>query len=73
MAGKKLPAKYAGYTVCPLITDIGRVMLAEFNWTVKPTPLLPLDPTVERWMWWLVKIYALKPMTQIGMLTTGRA
>ena len=73
MEGKKLPAKYAGYTVCPLITDIGRVMLAEFDWTVKPTPLFPLDPTVERWMWWLMKIYALKPMTQIGMLQTGKA
>ena len=73
MEGKKLPSKYAGYTVCPLITDIGTVMLAEFDWTVKPTPLFPLDPTVERWMWWLMKIYALKPMTMYGMLATGRA
>ena len=72
MNGKKLEAKYAGYTVCPLITDIGTVMLAEFDWTVKPTPSFPLDPTVERWMWWLMKIYALKPMTVYGMLA-GRA
>ena len=28
-----LPGAYAGYTVCPLITSIGTVMLAEFNWT----------------------------------------
>ncbi|MDQ7044951.1 MAG: FAD/NAD(P)-binding oxidoreductase [Sulfurimonas sp.] len=73
MEGKALPAKYAGYTVCPLITDIGTVMLAEFDWTVKPTPLVPLDPTVERWIWWLMKVYALKPMTMIGMLKTGQA
>jgi len=72
MNGKKLGAKYAGYTVCPLITDIGTVMLAEFDWTVKPTPVVPLDPTVERWMWWLMKVYALKPMTMYGMLS-GRA
>ena len=72
MNGKKLESKYAGYTVCPLITDIGTVMLAEFDWTVKPTPLVPLDPTVERWMWWLMKVYALKPMTMYGMLA-GRA
>jgi len=72
MNNKKLEAKYAGYTVCPLITDIGTVMLAEFDWTVKPTPSFPLDPTVERWMWWLMKIYALKPMTIYGMLS-GRA
>ncbi len=73
MEGKAPPSKYAGYTVCPLITDIGRVMLAEFDWTVKPTPLFPLDPTVERWVWWLMKMYALKPMTMIGMIKTAQA
>jgi len=72
MEGKALPSKYAGYTVCPLITDIGTVMLAEFDWTVKPTPSFPLDPTVERWIFWLMKVYALKPMTMYGMLS-GRA
>lgn len=73
MEGKKeLPAKYDGYTVCPLITSIGTVMLAEFNWTGKPAPSFPLDPTQERWIWWLLKVYALKPMTQYGMLS-GRA
>jgi sulfide:quinone oxidoreductase len=72
MNGKKLEAKYAGYTVCPLITDIGTVMLAEFDWTVKPTPSFPLDPTVERWIFWLMKVYALKPMTMYGMMS-GRA
>jgi len=73
MEGKsELPSKYAGYTVCPLITSIGTVMLAEFNWTKKPTPSFPLDPTQERWIWWLLKVYALKPMTQYGMLS-GRA
>jgi len=65
-------AKYAGYTVCPLITSIGTVMLAEFNWTKKPTPMVPLDPTQERWIWWLLKVYLLKPMTQYGMLS-GKA
>ena len=73
MEGKELEAKYAGYTVCPLITSIGTVMLAEFDWTVKPTPFVPLDPTVERWIWWLMKVYALKPMTMIGMLKTAQA
>jgi sulfide:quinone oxidoreductase len=72
MEGKKLEAQYYGYTVCPLITSIGTVMLAEFNWTKKPTPMVPLDPTQERWIWWLLKVYLLKPMTQYGMLA-GRA
>ncbi|MCW9026275.1 MAG: NAD(P)/FAD-dependent oxidoreductase, partial [Thiovulaceae bacterium] len=72
MEGKPLKAKYGGYTVCPLITDIGTVMLAEFDWTVKPTPSFPLDPLVERWVFWLMKVYALKPMTMYGMLS-GKA
>jgi sulfide:quinone oxidoreductase len=72
MEAKELPSKYDGYTVCPLITSIGTVMLAEFNWTKKPTPSFPLDPTVERWIWWLLKAYALKSMTINGMLS-GRA
>ena len=72
MEGKELTAKYAGYTVCPLITDIGKVMLAEFNWTKKPTPTFPLDPTEERYLWWLMKVYLLKPMTQYGLLS-GKA
>jgi len=72
MEGKELASKYAGYTVCPLITDIGKVMLAEFNWTKKPTPSFPLDPTQERYIWWLMKVYLLKPMTQYGLLA-GRA
>ena len=69
MEGKELTSKYEGYTVCPLITDIGKVMLAEFDWTAKPTPSFPLDPTQERYIWWLLKVYLLKPMTQYGMLS----
>ena len=72
MEGKELTSKYGGYTVCPLITSLGTVMLAEFDWSKKPTPSFPLDPTQERWIWWLLKVYALKPMTQYGMLS-GRA
>lgn len=72
MEGKELKSKYDGYTVCPIITDIGKVMLAEFDWSMKPTPSFPLDPTQERYIWWLLKLYILKPLTQYGMLS-GRA
>lgn len=72
MEGKEPTARFDGYTVCPLITDIGKVMLAEFDWTSKPTPSFPLDPTQERYIWWLLKVYLLKPMTQYGMLS-GKA
>jgi len=82
MESGSIPAsnkKYDGYTVCPLITSIGTIMLAEFNWESKKlgsgknaaiTSLL--DPTQERYIWWLLKLYLLKPMTQYGMLA-GKA
>lgn len=72
MEGKPLSSKYEGYTVCPLITDIGKVMLAEFDWTAKPTPSFPLDPLKERYLWWIFKVYLLKPMTMHGLLS-GKA
>lgn len=72
MEGKAPEAKYGGYTVCPLITGYGTVMMAEFDWSAKPKPSFPLDPTVERWIWWVMKVYMLKPMYFYGMLR-GRA
>lgn len=72
MEGKELTHKYNGYTVCPLITKRGTVMLAEFDYDGKPAPSFPLDPTKERWIWWLLKVYLLPPMYWYGMLR-GRA
>ena len=79
MEGKEPKEYFGGYTVCPLITNIGTVMLAEFAWKdgKKDTkgvmaPSFPLDPTQERWLYWLLKAYLLKPMTIYGMLP-GRA
>jgi len=76
MEGKELPSKYDGYTACPLITSIGTVMLAEFNWASRATgngsnaALIPmLDSTKERYIWWLLEFYLLKPMTVYGMLS----
>ncbi len=78
MEKKPLVAKYDGYTVCPLITDIGEVMLAEFKWDPKDdskavaAPSFPLDPAKPRWVYWFLKTRLLKPMTMYGMLA-GRA
>ena len=76
MEGKEPTAKYNGYTVCPLITEIGKVMLAEFDWADpahgkfngKMIHSLPLRPDEPHWAYWLLKVYLLKPMTQYGML-----
>jgi sulfide:quinone oxidoreductase len=84
MNGKEMEGKYSGYTVCPLITRRGRVMLAEFGYDkaqvdakepitkAMAMPSFPLDPAQERWIWWILKVYLLPPMYWYGMLR-GRA
>jgi sulfide:quinone oxidoreductase len=77
MEGKEGTAKYNGYTVCPLITTVGAVMLAEFKYNPNgpgavEAPSFPLDPAQERYIYWLLKYYLLKPMTVYGMLS-GKA
>jgi sulfide:quinone oxidoreductase len=62
MEGKELTAKFDGYTVCPLKTQYGKIMLAEFNYD-GPAPSFPLlDPSEPRWIWWAFDLYMLKPM-----------
>jgi sulfide:quinone oxidoreductase len=69
MNGKEPSAKFNGYTVCPIVTRYGKVMLAEFDYTMKPTPTIPgLAVQEERWMWWIMKVYILEPMYFYGML-----
>lgn len=66
--GKPLPARYDGYTSCPLITGIGRLVLAEFNYRKEPAESFPIDQSKERWSMWLLKRYFLPLMYWHGML-----
>lgn len=52
---EKLEAQYDGYSSCPLITEIGKVMLAEFGYDGKLMPTFPLDPKVARKSYWYLK------------------
>ncbi len=60
--------KYDGYSSCPLVTDIGKVILAEFGYDGKLMPSFPLDPTKERRLYWILKKDLLPPMYWYGML-----
>jgi len=62
LAGQSLPARYDGYTSCPLITSIGRAILAEFGYGGKLMPSFPfISPTEESWAVWVMKEKMLKP------------
>jgi sulfide:quinone oxidoreductase len=61
MEAKELKGKFDGYTVCPLKTEYGKIILAEFNYQGL-APSFPLDPAKPRWIWWAFDLYMLKPM-----------
>lgn len=56
---------YNGYSSCPLVTDYGKMVLAEFDYDNKFTPDLKLklmllrDSSKEHWRLWLLKKYGL--------------
>lgn len=65
---KKEPSlKFDGYTVCPLKTSYGEIIMAEFNYDGL-APSFPLDPAQPRWVWWMFDLYMLQPMYRYLML-----
>ncbi len=73
IAGGTGTQSYNGYTSCPMITQIGRAMLIEFDYQNNLTPSFPgmIAPLEELWISWLMKEVALKA-TYNAMLR-GRA
>jgi sulfide:quinone oxidoreductase len=70
MNGRSLSHRYDGYTSCPLVTARDRMLLAEFDYDLNPTPTFPLlDPFKERRSMWAFKRYGLPPIYWHGMLT----
>lgn len=73
MAGKAPTAAYGGYASCPLTTARNKMLLAEFDYTMQPTPSIPLiDTTKERRDMWLLKKYGL-PALYWNLMLKGRA
>ena len=71
--GREGTLVYNGYTSCPLITQVGRAMLVEFDYKNNLVPSFPgiIAPLEELWISWLMKEVALKA-TYNAMLR-GRA
>lgn len=58
LRGAGEPQSYGGYAACPLTTQRGKVLLAEFSYGGEITPTLPLDPRVpRRFYWWLKRSF----------------
>jgi sulfide:quinone oxidoreductase len=72
MAGKEPPARYDGYASCPLVTAHDRVLMAEFDYDLKPTSSFPyIDTQRERYDMYLLKRYGL-PWMYWNLMLRGR-
>ncbi|MGC9541331.1 FAD-dependent oxidoreductase [Streptomyces sp. UG1] len=70
MSGRAPSRRYDGYTSCPLVTARDRMLLAEFDYDLRPAPSFPLiDTFKERRDMWVFKRYILPPVYWRGMLT----
>jgi sulfide:quinone oxidoreductase len=67
--GRALPARYDGYSSCPIVTGYGRLVLAEFDYSGRPHPTIPLvDTARERTDMYYLKRYGLPLLYWYGML-----
>jgi sulfide:quinone oxidoreductase len=73
MAGTPLGGEYLGYASCPLTTARNKMVLAEFDYTMKPAPSIPLiNAQKERYDMWLLKRYGL-PALYWNLMLKGKA
>lgn len=62
MEEKEMKGKFDGYTVCPLKTRYGKIIMAEFDYKGEAPSFSFLAVGEERWVWWVFDLYMLKPM-----------
>lgn len=73
LAGREPSASYDGYASCPITTARNRMLLAEFDYTLRPHPTIPgIDTAKERYDMWLLKRYGL-PFLYWNLMLRGLA
>jgi sulfide:quinone oxidoreductase len=70
--GREPTAAYDGYTSCPIVTDYGKLILAEFDYDKNLRETFPFDQSKERWSMYMLKKHLLPQLYWNGMLK-GRA
>ena len=66
--GREPVTRYDGYGACPLTVERHKVILAEFEFGGKLLPTFPLDPTVPRFLAWVLKAKFLAWLYWNGLL-----
>ncbi|SIS41623.1 NAD(P)/FAD-dependent oxidoreductase [Neptunomonas antarctica] len=63
--GAEMPARWDGYTSCPMILDVGHAMLWEFDYSMQPVTALPfqiVDPLEKSTLAWVMEKSLIKPV-----------
>lgn len=55
MDNKNATAQYDGYSACPIPTQYGKLMLAEFDYTNTPKMTFPINQAKPNWAMWILK------------------
>ncbi len=73
LSHEEIDASYDGYASCPLTVSRDKMLLAEFDYSGKPAPSIPLiDTTKPRKDMWLLKKHGL-PFMYWNFMLKGRA
>lgn len=74
LAGGDPTEKYDGYASCPLTTSRHKMLLAEFDYTMEPTPSFPkfINAQKPRRDMWILKKYGL-PFMYWNLMLKGKA
>jgi sulfide:quinone oxidoreductase len=70
--GAETFSSYDGYAACPLVTGYGKLILAEFDYDLRPQETFPFNQAKERWSMYQLKRYVLPALYWRGILK-GRA
>lgn len=62
LSGQQPTSQYDGYTACPIPTAYGKLILAEFDYDLKPKESFPFDQSKERWTMYMLKKHLLPPL-----------
>ncbi|ULQ53158.1 NAD(P)/FAD-dependent oxidoreductase [Flavihumibacter fluvii] len=56
---QQVAGEYTGYSACPIPTEYGKLMLAEFDYTNTPTMTFPINQAKPNWAMWILKVKVL--------------
>ena len=59
LENKKLPMQYNGYSVAPIKTAYGKILLSEYNKNGL-APTLPFSLEKPQWIWWAIDVHLMR-------------